>query len=257
MQQMDGFLFMNLDLLPDHLKLVTTSDGSPSMEIIYSNVSEWMHSSHGAFEESCYIYLHALNLAHEKGLPLRILSVGLGLGYNEILSAGFSLSKKLTLSIQSYENEPFLVESFKHWSVGTLKSTDCLFPVYEKILEMTAQKLNLSVSKLRETIQDLGRNHQFIHLGELSASGPFPPGQTLIYFDAFSNKASPDLWTPDFLEIFVKSTADASCLLSTYAATGNLKRSLVQNGFEVDLRPGFAGKRNSILGFRPLSRNPI
>ncbi len=243
--------------LPPHLKLVTTKDGSPSMKIQYDSVAEQMHSSHGAFEESKYIYLQALQRLHKLSLPVRILSVGLGLGYNEILSAGYCLQHGLKLRVQSYENEEFLVQSFQSWAQGTLTSAHPLFPTYESILELTSNFLKLDPHQLRLKITDLSLTGHINHLGALTTQGPFPRHCTLIYFDPFSNKTAPDFWTPEFIARFLHSCASSECILSTYAATGNLKRALQSQNFKVDLRPGFSKKRNSIFALRQSLRSEV
>ena len=241
---------MNLEKLPDHLKIVDTGDGSPSMEISYSTVSEWMHSSHGAFEESKYIYLHGLEKAHAMNLELKILSVGLGLGYNEILSAGFGLQHDIKVEMNSFESEPFLVGSFRAWCEGELSKDSPLFMVYEKIFRLTVVEMKLEAQSLRQRLHALSSQQKIRHWGTLKPKGPFVPNQTLIHFDPFSSKASPDFWTESFIADFLKSSCADQCVLSTYAATGNLKRMLIKRNFEVDLRPGFAAKRNSIFAHR-------
>jgi len=71
-----------------------------------------------------------------------------------------------------------------------------------------------------------------------------------IFYDAFSSKTSPHLWEQGFLENFWSQIAAEKCLVTTYACTGALKRSLKANGFELILREGFHSKRNSTLGRR-------
>jgi tRNA U34 5-methylaminomethyl-2-thiouridine-forming methyltransferase MnmC len=71
-----------------------------------------------------------------------------------------------------------------------------------------------------------------------------------IAFDAFSSKSTPELWTRDFLDHFLASACDDSCVLSTYACTGNLKRALIDAGFELRIREGYASKRDSTLAVR-------
>ncbi len=77
-----------------------------------------------------------------------------------------------------------------------------------------------------------------------------------IMYDAFSSKTSPALWSEDFLGAFFAHCADENALVSTYACTGNLKRSLKANGFTLSDRSGFQGKRSATLGRRGLFSFP-
>ncbi|MBK7845346.1 MAG: hypothetical protein IPJ71_17000 [Bdellovibrionales bacterium] len=63
-----------------------TQDGSPTLRLRDSSgLGESMHNLKGAFSETLYIYLPTLQRAFEWQEPeTRLLSVGLGLGYNEL-----------------------------------------------------------------------------------------------------------------------------------------------------------------------------
>jgi hypothetical protein len=225
------------------------------MQISYSNVSEWMHSSYGAFEESIYIYSEALNRAHELKFPLKILSVGLGLGYNEIISTGFALKNQTALHLEFFESEAFLIESFQRWIESDLSPMASLYSTYELILDLTAIHFDLPSSQLRQHLTDLSREEHIKNLGTLSVDTSFPENFSIVYFDPFSSKASPEFWSTEFIHQFLDKSSAANCVVSTYAATGHLKRSLKELGFEVDIRPGFAAKRNSTLAIRHKSKN--
>ena len=71
-----------------------------------------------------------------------------------------------------------------------------------------------------------------------------------ILYDAYSGSTSPELWEDDFLESFLSKAAAPNCLLSTYAAKGSLTRALQKQQFEVQLRTGFGGKRQSTWATR-------
>ena len=69
---------------------VTTADGSPTLRFRLDNgasESEAMHSLKGALSETQYIYGTAMELALAQGFAPKILSLGLGIGYVEILAA--------------------------------------------------------------------------------------------------------------------------------------------------------------------------
>ncbi len=211
-----------------------TEDGSPSLRLRHSAVptlttGELMHHQGGALTETLYIYQPVLDWACENTLPLKVVSVGLGLGYNEMLSAARAAFWKTTeIEIISYEKDPFLRENFKSW---LRDEGGPLSPVYDLIASQMAKVLSLDLSSLgAESI--------------LEFKG------TAILFDAFSQKTSPDLWNYDFLKKFVQAQTCESCALGTYASTTLLKKVLLEEGFDLRPQKGFLGKRESTFAVR-------
>ena len=75
-----------------------------------------MHNLRGAFSESLYIYLETLKQSLHFGLPPSILSLGLGLAYNEMMSiAHFKQCQLEQFKIVSYEKDPALTEALLQW----------------------------------------------------------------------------------------------------------------------------------------------
>lgn len=227
----------------DYLKLgfipVGTEDGSFSLR--QGEGAEPMHSLGGAFSESMYIYGEAIDLfleADEKNSSgYEIISVGLGLGYNELLTALKDPKESVIISYELYKgleelflkrlNEPKLYPLYwapfkdNHWSD-------------EDII-----RVSMNLKK------------------RLKFEGPFSGGtlkewsfkKRLVLFDAYSSKTSADLWGEEFLNNLLSRCARGS-VFSTYAATGALKRALRSNNFMNSNKSGFKGKRQSTLAIR-------
>ena len=71
----------------------------------------------------------------------------------------------------------------------------------------------------------------------------------VIYFDAFSPREQPELWTEDiFLNMY--SMLKWPGKLVTYCAQGQMKRNLKSAGFIVKALPGFANKREMTIGLK-------
>ncbi len=239
--------------LPPHMKMVQTQDGSPSMEISSEQASELMHHSHGAFSESIYIYAHALKTAQSFSQDLQVLSIGLGLAYNELISHSFALSEKINLSLLSFESEEFLRTQFLNWA-NNIYAAETLSSTYAQILDRCGSEFHVSPHAVREHLQAQLKNDRLIlkssfQLDELG-DRPF----NVVYFDPFSKKKSPEFWSEEFLNEFLKVACAPHCVFSTYAATGVLKRALSASGFRVDLRPGFSGKKHSIFATRGFTK---
>ncbi|MCB0408372.1 MAG: hypothetical protein KDD34_09220 [Bdellovibrionales bacterium] len=232
------------------MKLVPTADKSPSLEITYSGeVSELMHHSHGAFPESVYIYGETLALAIQHNIQPHILSIGLGLAYNEILSFCISEKMNIDISMTTFESEPFLRDSFFQWTQGHSENSP-LYSSYDTILKMATDYYQVSISSVREQLKSAFGSKQLVMKNEFQFEAIKNEKFSVIFYDPFSNKASPDFWTESFLSSFLSHHADLSCIFSTYAATGILKRTLKANKFEVELRNGFGGKRHSTRAIR-------
>lgn len=237
-------------------KILKTVDGSPSLELINSkNINETMHSQNGAFTETIYIYYEALKAMASAQLPIRVVSVGLGIGYNEILTLAEALRRSCFDSdffVQSYESEPWLRQAFHSWGLKQDFSSEQepLFQAYNQILQLVSDHLNLDAAEVRNQISaQLKKGHIELGASLTKQSHPHVKFHGILY-DAFSSKMTPELWSEDFLVHFLSEFAHPQCVLTTYAATGALKRALKKNGFEVIKRSGFCGKRESTFAVR-------
>ena len=71
----------------------------------------------------------------------------------------------------------------------------------------------------------------------------------IVYFDAFSPNAQPELWTE---EVF-KKLYDAMYhggLLTTYCAKGDVRRNMLKAGFTVERLPGLPPKREMLRAWK-------
>ena len=67
------------------------------------------------------------------------------------------------------------------------------------------------------------------------------------YLDGFSPAKNPELWDADLLAEAAALTASDGTL-ATYTAAGWVRRNLQSAGFAVEKKPGFAGKREMVVG---------
>lgn len=226
------------------LDVYITKDGSPTLIFNKGDYAEKMHHSEGAWAETLYIYLPALEAAFQLKQP-RIMSLGLGLGYNELMACAFEMkhSPHSPALIHSFELLPILREEFKSFvESGTCKNySSC----YEKVMDLVASEFGLSAEELRQFASNKIGKRELLLLEAFPQA--LPKGQTYngLLYDAFSNKMNPELWTEGFLKQTLDQICEKDCVLTTYAATGALKRSLLSLGFKKILRPGFSGKRDS------------
>jgi len=241
---------------PNRFVFLTTEDGSPTLQMTKnSGVSEKMHHFRGAFSESLYIYHKALQLIANQGLPLRAVSVGLGLGYNEMIWAAQTLtldSKSMAESyLDSYEILPELIDQFRNW-IHTGPVHPEFRKAYEEISNRVEDTFHLTKGELRLALSQLETRRKLRLNGEFALTQRPQTSYNVILYDAFSRKMDPDLWEERDLIRFLAEWTESTSIFTTYASTGALKRALSQSGFIVEVRPGFGGKKESILGYRGL-----
>ncbi|USN47369.1 MAG: hypothetical protein H6626_14460 [Pseudobdellovibrionaceae bacterium] len=230
-----------------------TADGSPTLQFgRIEDQNETMHNREGAFSESLYIYWEAMRTCVTKQWPLHFMSVGLGLGYNELILSGYMVSLQVApnekVKIQSFESEAWLTNNFVQWLSEEKSEFPDLTAAYEIVLQKVSEHFYVNPEAIRQWLLEMKKGEHWLPGGALTGSTRPPHLFNCILYDAFSSKTSPELWNEEFLIRFFEDFADKHCIFSTYAATGSLKRSLLKSGFTVEMRSGFGGKRNSTSG---------
>ena len=229
----------------EHFEIIQTQDGSPSLRLLRTN--EAMHNPKGALSESCYIYKKVMDevlaLSSPDLLrPLRVLSLGLGLGYNELLLLAQSYKKNVEIYLDSYESFEPLRANFCAW----LCNEKCeLFDVYDEIIEMICQQDGISVAALKTFVRQKMIDKAFCLHGAFSQNEFRRSTYHGILFDAFSEKTSPELWSESFLNEFLDQCCEPVCVFATYAAKSSLTKALTRAQFCVEKIRGFGGKRQS------------
>lgn len=239
--------------LPAGFQVVITGDGSPSLLSELEAQPEIMHHRGGAWSETDYVYGHTLRQwlaspAAQTTTVAQVCSLGLGLGYNELFTVHEWWRRRGeldSLQLVSFESQAFLRENFLAWVLGEKPSV--LARLYDEI----AAKFNSKIS-LREHLATLLRRGQWQLHGAMDLTEW--QGSAHVYlWDAFSRKASPQLWDEELLRAtFARAPVAAPVVLGTYACLGALKRALKDNGFTVEVREGFQGKRNCTFASRGL-----
>lgn len=232
------------DYIEAGFKPVLTDDESLSLQPAeaFGAPQEQMHSRGGALSESIFIYFEALDcFFNQKRRPLgpTIESVGLGLGYNEVLTAIFCIEQNFRdIRLFSYESERILEPLFFKRLERPLDH-----PNYWKQFQMHFDFDVKEVCTFLKTKIELKGplNESTIEKNEKE--------QRLILFDAYSNKTSEGLWTEDFLKAYLSTCSEGS-VFTTYAATGVLKRTLDHCGFKNLNKTGFLKKRQSTLAIK-------
>ena len=69
------------------------------------------------------------------------------------------------------------------------------------------------------------------------------------FLDGFAPARNSAMWSDELMQR-VHDTTKPGGTFSTYAAAGFVRRNLIAAGFQVERRPGFAGKREMLCGIR-------
>ena len=239
--------------------LIETADGSDSLLYRTIGTSEWtepMHSSKGAWSETLCVYEPALRQSLElikNGETWCVASIGLVLGYNELICAALALKANLPsrqLKLTSFESQmafrKSFIEAFGHHHSHTCPQA--LLGSYERMTALICNFIGVSTNSFRAYIGELLTHNSLELHGAFEGVKNSPETHvknlhSCVLFDAFSPESSPDLWTPDVLTNLVDSLCGQSCIFASYASRTVLKKILKERGFTLEKFPGFAGKR--------------
>ncbi len=211
-------------------RIVLSEDGSNTIYV--PGLKEHYHSTHGALQESQYIFI-------EKGLSfisrkeLSILEIGFGTGLNSLLSLIYSIEKEIRIDYTGIEKYPLVEEEWSALNfskvIGTNENRNQeIFRSLHTAPWGLKTQLNsgYSLTKIKMDVKDL----------------LLPETYDLVYFDAFAPNVQPELWT---IEVFSKiyTAMNKNALLLTYSSKGSVRRTLENCGFRTDRLPGPPGKR--------------
>jgi len=217
-------------------RIELTSDLSPTL---YSEEFEQTyHSHHGAISESMHVFIQN---GLEKWLfsgkkKLRIFEMGFGTGLNAALTWQYALKYDLEIEYETIELFPVnanLICDFKTLDEDLNQKIQILHKIdWEKQFDFR----QFQFTKKRVSLIDYASDILF----------------DLIYFDAFSPNAQPELWTESIFEKMYQ-LLNPNGILTTYCAKGEVKRNLKKVGFEVQSPPGAMGKREMTVAVKNIT----
>ncbi|MFK5854799.1 MAG: tRNA (5-methylaminomethyl-2-thiouridine)(34)-methyltransferase MnmD [Bacteroidota bacterium] len=217
-------------------RLYVTDDGSHTL--FSSKANENYHSTFGAIQESKHIFIEAgLNSVIRKDNDkVRILEVGTGTGLNILLAYLWSLKNNISISYQGYEPFPISKDEVRQLNYPHQLLVD--EHVFSLIHDNNNEVINLSDSFLIQVnnckIEKANLEDKFFDV---------------VFFDAFSPSAQPELWTTHiFIQIY--NSLKEGGVLTTYSCKGIVKRALKQAGFRIEKLPGPPGKREFLRAWK-------
>ena len=214
--------------------------GDRSLTVRHPRFGETYHSIHGAITESRHVFIEAgmkyfLTTFPETG-DLRIFEMGFGTGLNALLT--WYEARRLPLHVHYTSIEKFPLVTVDDLAGGLPPAMRDFFAAihaapWDRAVEVAP---GFRLEKRR---------------GDITEWNWPADGYDVIYYDAFSPRTQPGLWTPALFEAMFEALRPGGVWV-TYVAKGQVRRDLQAAGFEVERLPGPPGKREMLRAVKPL-----
>lgn len=215
-----------------HNEILLTEDGSHTLKNIA--LDECYHSSHGARQESEWVFVNA-GLHECKKTDIEVLEVGFGTGLNALLAMDFAQknSKKIRYSSFELYPLPYATAAQLNFCNGDLQHLQNDFDKMHQCPWDEWQEINTHFS-IKKIHADFSQS---------ALTGLY----NMVFYDAFSPDKQPELWSEAiFTALYLACNTDA--ILTTYCAKGYVRRNMQNAGFVVERIPGPPGKREMLRG---------
>jgi len=229
-------------------RLEFSTDGIPCS----TAYGDLYHSPHGGLAQTRHVFLAGNQLPQRWQGRDRFV----------ILETGFGLGLNFLTTWQAWRDDPqrcrrlHFVSFEKHpFTVADLAIAQQAWPEFANL-----------AAELRAHWPPLTPGVHRLHLagGQVILTLFFGDATTLLrtvdatvdafFLDAFAPAKNPEMWSPDLCKALARlSTADTT--LATWAVAGPVREALKAAEFDIDKRPGFAGKWQMLVG-RFRSRRP-
>ena len=223
----------------DRLKrnIIITKDGSNSLYI--PSLDETYHSRHGAIREAKHVFIkQGLDKICDDN-PINILEVGFGTGLNAWITYIEHKKRNVVINYTGIDKYPIEEREWKQLNY------------YEEIKPLRYKTAYNQVFYAKwNKKESINSGFTLQKVSDDILRYPYPKNHFhLIYFDAFSPRVQPYLWTtPVFLSMH--QALKKYGRLVTYSSKGSVKRAMIGAGFMVEKLPGPPGKREMIAAHK-------
>ena len=196
------------------LKQKITEDSS--ITLFSEKYQEHYHSTKGAVEESFEKFVKPCRIAElAKSGKIRILDVCFGVGYNSAAAIDVALESNpdCIIEIVGLENDQNILDEMKNLNPA--------FKYYDTIKGEKSDprvKIKILVADARVSIKELTEKFD------------------AVFFDPFSPKVCPELWTKEFFAD-VKNVMKPGAILTTYSCARIVRDNMKAVGFKVEDGP--------------------
>ncbi len=221
-------------------EIQTTGDGSHTL--FSHRFGQQYHDTNGAIDESRHVFLlhGGVDELVERNQDVNIFEMGFGTGLNLLLVADRLISTNSTSRVRYTSIEGYPIDA------GTASSLN-----YCEFLPSIPNR-NILTSIFSEATPGYNRhdvlpNLQFdLYIG-MYDSFTYPKDPIdVVFFDAFSPKANPELWKSSVFKDLIDH-ASSGCVLSTYCAAVSARAAMCHAGWFVARGPGFKTRREMTI----------
>ena len=222
--------------------LTPTGDGT--LSVFSDEYGQAMHTLSGAYEEALLKHVFPSGVLERGDVVLRVLDVGLGIGYNVLALLDEFLKDRKGRRIEVISLEKDLSLS------GMMR--DIRFPgergaLYESLKTLPGKgaiagdgySVTLIAGDARRSVMEL-------------PSSAFHA----VFHDAFSPSKNPELWSADFFSEIYRVGADG-CMLTTYSSAPQVRGALLEAGFTIGRGPSVGKKREGTLAAKGDISQPL
>ena len=222
-------------------KLEITADGSHTITL--PSLDEQYHSLNGAVTEAYHVFIrNGLDFfagSHPGNIPIKILEAGFGTGLNAFITLIEARKRGLEISYVSLEAYPLTEQEYSALNYpGTVPHGGML----------AGEFLHLHECPWNTTVEICkGFSLEKRHAGFENMSDR--ECHSIVFYDAFSPRVQPELWTGEVLSRFYHALAPQGVFV-TFCAKGSVRRTLSAAGFSMERLPGPPRKREMLRGIK-------
>ena len=220
--------------------LVTLGSGAKSLRCLVRG--ETFHPKIGPIKEASLLHVEQQRLLQrgQENEKIILWDVGLGAAANAIAAIESLRGCIAEVEIHSFEQSLSSLEfALRHKSA---------IPYLEKTSAQVEELLLHRHSQVTDKIS------WHLHLGDFSEKmlDPQIPSPTNIFYDPYSPKTNPDMWTLPHFQKF-RSRLDRDCLLTNYSRSTAVRGTLLLAGFYVGIGREIGEKNETTIASTSLS----
>ena len=217
-------------------KIIITNDGSNSLYI--PSLDETYHSKHGAIQEARHVFIKQGLDKISNPSVINILEIGFGTGLNAWITYIEQEKRNSSIHYTAIDKYPIQewewkqLNHYKQLPLGCQRDYEQIF--YAKWNKKEYLDPRFTLLKINADIRRYTYPKNYFHL---------------IYFDAFSPRVQPYLWTTPIFR-FMHRTLKKHGHLVTYSSKSSVSKAMIEAGFMVQKLSGPKGKREMLGAYK-------